>query len=331
MSLRVGIGSITITDVKGWDGTNPTYSSLEGSIEDVPGIKEITSGKIKKEDTYTKEEIEEIMDSMVRFDNQTYFLVQPDNNNKIILDIKTDGIDDVNMVIKWSKTEYEYCTYSLGDDSITTEREYPDDSLIILRFTGNVGFSMTSGKIVDVIQWGTTMTKFVYMEGLLKGYEDEGITAQDLCSTSAGISLRSLLEDAQNFNQYINRWFPRYPGNLSRCFYNCYSFNQSINNINTLYVTNIDEIFYNCSVFNQPLYRWELDNVYSARASFQNCENFNQDVSMWSTGQIVDMSNMFNNVAISDVDFSNWDVTNVTSSDNFLISSGDNNILPNFE
>jgi len=331
---RIGVGYVTITDVKGWDGKAPTYENMVGDISDAPKLAQLTSGKIKKEDTYTKEEIDQIMEKMVRFDNQTYMLFTPDDSsNKIKFRIRTDGIDNVNMVIKWSKTDYEYETFEIDEDEIVTEREYPDGSQVLLRFTGNVGFQLIDGVLDDVFQWGTTMTKFVYMEGMLSGFKEESLTAQDLCRASYGISLRNLLENATKFNQYLNRWFPRYPGNLSRCFYNCKNFNQSLNNINTTYVTNTSSMFSGCEKFNKPLYRWSMENNYNSSSMFKDCLDFNQDLNEWDVENITNMNSMFENVAMSDKDFSNWNVENVASDkhENFMVTTGTiDNILPTF-
>jgi len=328
---RMGVGSITITDVKGWDGTPPTYATLQGSISDVPQINELTSGKIKKEDTYTKEEINNIMDNMVRFDNQTYLLIKPNSaDNKISLKMNSDGIDEINTVIKWSKEDYEYETWSLGDQELITTREYPSDDPQIIRITGNIGFDLVSGTIEDVIQWGGKMTKFVYLKNFLKNFQGESITAQDMLNTSYGISLESFLEGATNFNQYLNRWFPRYPGSMKRCFYGCSSFNQKINNLNVEFVTSFKNAFNGCSSFNQKVYRWRVENAFDMEGMFQGCSSFDQDLSDWNTESCTNMNNMFNDVALANRDLSSWNVANVITNTDFLVSTGSGNTLPLF-
>ena len=131
-------------------------------------------------------------------------------------------------------------------------------------------------------------------------------------------SMRSMFQNADNFNSPIGQWDVSNVTNIAQMFQNADAFNQQLNEWDVTAVTDMSRMFNGASAFNQPLGEWEVGGAPIMTAMFNNAAAFNQDLSAWDVSGVTGMAEMFNNAAAFDQNLGAWDVGNVATMTNML-------------
>ena len=162
-----------------------------------------------------------------------------------------------------------------------------------------------SSKLIDVKNWGNSRWK--NMEGMFYKADNLGkISAEDIPDLTEVSTMQSMFQDAESFNQDLNRWDTSSVTNMRFMFKGAKSFNQNIGSWDTSKVTDMHEMFRGAKSFNQDIGNWDTSNVTNMGVMFQNALAFNQDIGKWDTSKVTDMRGMFADAASFKQDLSNW-------------------------
>jgi len=126
------------------------------------------------------------------------------------------------------------------------------------------------------------------------------------------VSMASMFDSAQAFNENIGDWNTSSVTDMAGMFASAEAFNQNIGGWNTSSVTNMSIMFNNALAFDQNIGSWDTSKVINMSLMFFGAQAFNQDLNDWKTGQVKDMSGMFFRANTFNGDISLWDTANVT-------------------
>ncbi|WFQ90583.1 BspA family leucine-rich repeat surface protein [Mycoplasma feriruminatoris] len=122
----------------------------------------------------------------------------------------------------------------------------------------------------------------------------------DKWNTSNIVSMRSMFQQAKNFNQDLLGW-------------------------NTENVTNMSYMFNGASAFNGDLSSWNTKNVKQMQSMFQDAKEFDKDISKWNTENVENMKSMFENALKFNKTLSNWNLKNVIKIDRMFFGASNFN------
>jgi surface protein len=141
-------------------------------------------------------------------------------------------------------------------------------------------------------------------------------------TTSSTVTMQSMFDNADAFNQNIGAWNVEKVTNMGSMFAGTLLFNNSgssnINNWRPISCSNFSSMFQSATAFNQPIGNWPLSasNISMANMFTFNTA-FNQDISTWDTSRVTNMFSMFRDAAAfnnsGSSDINNWNTSNVTS------------------
>lgn len=139
--------------------------------------------------------------------------------------------------------------------------------------------------------------------------------------------MRSMFNDARDFNQDIGGWDVGNVVDMSFMFFNAFDFNQDIGSWDTANVQNMasmfsSSIFPSPSNFNQDISSWDTGSVTSMGSMFRYAHDFDQDISGWETANVRSMQDMFDYASSFNQDIGNWDISSLTNAYGMLDRSG---------
>ena len=132
-------------------------------------------------------------------------------------------------------------------------------------------------------------------------------------NTSNVTDMRSLFEEASDFNEDISNWDTSSVETMHAMFFSAESFNQPLNSWNTSAVKDMSYMFANAESFNQRLTDWNTSAVENMSFMFKNAFNFNQFLNDWNTSAVKKMSHMFMYAPSFNqpLSLNNWDISAV--------------------
>lgn len=133
---------------------------------------------------------------------------------------------------------------------------------------------------------------------------------------SSPVSMRSMFQNADAFNQPIGPWDVSNVTDMSFMFAASALFNQNLSNWDVGNVTTFRSTF-NGTPFNNggspDISGWTVSNLTTTQGMFSSSASFNQPIGSWDTSNILDMSFMFDGATLFNQPIDSWDVSNVTS------------------
>lgn len=177
----------------------------------------------------------------------------------------------------------------------------------------NLGVSISENRIIDVMQWGSTV--WTSMDSAFYGCHNLNITATDIPNLSKVSDMSHMFEFCNMLNgpANINNWNTSTVTNMSHLFDAAISFNQPIGNWNTSSVTDMSNMFEQAFSFNQNIGNWNTANVTDMGFMFTGAYLFNQHIGNWNTGNVTNMIGMFEADTVFNQPIGNWNTANVTN------------------
>jgi surface protein len=182
-----------------------------------------------------------------------------------------------------------------------------------------------SASITEVVSFGNLgITSF------LNGFTNMKTNPQMPATLPATVrSMRSMFEEASNFNQDLSSWNTESVTNMEQMFAYARAFNNGCADgvttcplaWNTSSVTNMRAMFIFNDIFNQNIGTWNTSSVTDMGQVFNNAPKFNQNIGSWVTGGVTNMSNMFNGASAFNQNISGWNTGNVTNMDQMFLEA----------
>ena len=135
----------------------------------------------------------------------------------------------------------------------------------------------------------------------------------DKLDVSGALTLKTMFQRCDNFNQYIGSWNTSNVTTMENMFDNCRHFNQYIGSWDTSSVTNMESMLKNCQDFNQNINLWDVSKVRDMTSMFASCFDFNEDIRSWDTSRATTMFDMFANTKAFNQDIGSWNTSRVTN------------------
>ncbi len=212
------------------------------------------------------------------------------------VDWENDGIyDDLSVT---GDITHDYGTG--GTYEIVIRGQFP------MMYHNNSG---DKNKITEILQWGDQV--WSSMEHAFHGCSNLTSSAVDTPNLTGLISINSMFNGAEKFNQDINYWDVHNIIDMGDMFLNAELFNQELNSWDVSSVTDMSSMFNGASSFNQNLNSWDVSSVADMSSMFNGATSFNQNLGAWDVSSVADMSSMFNGATSFNHDLSAWDVSSV--------------------
>ena len=320
------IGAVTATDAEGNTLSFSITTNDNGLFEITnDGKLSLANGKSLDFETTTSHTITvEVTDgSLTESNTITIKVTDVDenvNDDAFITVWKTvTPNEEIKIGINPSFIASYYYTIDWGDGTVEVNQSnspshvyaYPGNHTVTI--TGGFPAMKTPGnKLVTVKQWGTQEWKS--MDSFFKRATGlETIEATDVPDLSNVTSMKSMFQEASNFNGDINNWDVSNVTDMSTMFLYATKFNQNLNNWNVSNVTNMLGMFEQASNFNGSISNWDVSNVTQMGYMFNRAKAFNQDIGNWNVGSVTQMIYMFAYAELFNQDLNNWNVSNVTN------------------
>ena len=169
-----------------------------------------------------------------------------------------------------------------------------------------------------------------------------------------GVSIASMLNNCESFNQDCSMWDTSYvrstsalfsgcdvydnagvdwtDADFSKCttfaamFRECTNFNRDISRWKTPVLTSLYHTFRSARSFNKPINThtvdgekyWDVSNVTNMRETFRNAVEFNQPLDAWDVSNVTNFYNTFASARKFNQDLSTWDVRKGTNFEQIL-------------
>lgn len=249
-------------------------------------------------------------------------------NNRLHIPFSNTG--DCDFQIDWGDGNKDHITGMIHSGII--EHLYSENGeykVIISGVIPEFGYAnhivTRTGKLLDVLQWGTAQirdggSQFSSCEYLT------GFSATDIPDTSNISNMAAMFYGAKKFNGDISGWNTSNVRNMDNLFCYASAFNQNISRWNTSRVTHMGGVFSHATSFNRDISNWDTSNVIYMSHMFSYASSFNQNISKWDTSRVTRMGSMFYkatafNCGGIDISKWKWDLANCKANDDMFYGS----------
>ncbi|QVK06817.1 BspA family leucine-rich repeat surface protein [Mycoplasma mycoides] len=138
--------------------------------------------------------------------------------------------------------------------------------------------------------------EIISLEDAFRKNNSDKIENLDKWDTSNIVSMWSMFQNAQNFNQDLSNW-------------------------NTGNVTDMSYMFNGAAKFNGDLSNWKTANVKSMKSMFEDAKEFDKDISKWDVGNVENTKSMFKNASKFNKSLSNWNLKSIKTLDSMFFGA----------